>query len=65
MDEKEFGSETVSYMITHKLERFPEKDEEVCFEIIDEEKSTTGQGLCFKILEIDDSVIGKVEVTKK
>jgi len=25
MDEKEFGSETVSYMITHQLERFPEK----------------------------------------
>lgn len=22
-DEKEFGSETVSYMITHELERFP------------------------------------------
>jgi len=25
IDEKEFGSETVSYMITHKLERFPKK----------------------------------------
>lgn len=65
MDEKEFGTETVSYMITHKLERFPEKDEEVCFEIVDEESTQIGQGLCFKILEIDDSVIGKVEVTKK
>lgn len=25
MDDREFGSETVSYMITHKLERFPKQ----------------------------------------
>jgi len=33
-DEKEFGSETVSYMITHELERFPRLEEEICFPIL-------------------------------
>lgn len=65
MDEKEFGSETVSYMITHKLERFPKQDEEICFEIYDEDGKKTKQKLCFKILEIQESAIGKIEVRKK
>ena len=65
MDEKEFWSETVSYMVTHKLERFPEKDEEVCFDIYDEEEKKTKKQLCFKILEIEDSAMWKVEVTRK
>ena len=65
MDEKEFWSETVSYMITHRLERFPEKDEEICFPIFDEEDNQTEYQLCFKVLEIEDTAIGKVEVKKK
>lgn len=65
MDEKEFWSETVSYMITHKLERFPEKDEEICFLIYDEEGNETDQQLCFKVLEIEDTAIWKIEVKKK
>lgn len=65
MDEKEFWSETVSYMITHKLERFPEKDEEICFPIFDENWEKASQQLCFKILEIEDTAIGKVEVKRK
>ncbi len=65
MDEKEFWSETVSYMITHRLERFPEKDEEICFPIFDDEGKQIEQELCFKVLEIEDTAIGKVEVKKK
>jgi len=65
MDEKEFGSETVSYMITHRLERFPEQDEEICFPIYDEDELETEYQLCFKVIEIDDTTIGKVEVRKK
>jgi len=55
MDEREFWSETVSYMITHKLERFPELDEEVSFDIFDEEGNAKIQKLNFKILEVNDS----------
>lgn len=65
MDEKEFWSETVSYIVTHKLERFPLQDEEVCFPIFDEDGKKTSKQLCFTILEIDDSAIWKIEVKKK
>ena len=65
IDEKEFGSETVSYMITHKLERFPKKWEEICFFIYDDEGIKTREKLCFTILEIEDSAIGTVEVKRK
>lgn len=64
-DEKEFGSETVSYMITHELERFPRTWEEICFPILGEKSAETGKKLCFKIIELDESTIGKVEVTIK
>lgn len=65
MEDKEFGSETVSYMITHRLERFPEENEEVCFEIYDEDGNISNQQLCFKVLEINDTAIWKIEVRKK
>ncbi|MDA9129355.1 hypothetical protein N9J72_02670 [Candidatus Gracilibacteria bacterium] len=65
LDEKEFGSETVSYMITHRLERFPEKGEEVDFTIFDEDENESGESLSFKVLDIDDSAIGQVSVKKK
>lgn len=66
IDEKEFGTETVSYMITHQLERFPEHKEEVCFDILDEKSQPSGKQLCFTVVEIhDDTKIGKVEVTVK
>lgn len=66
LNEKEFGSETVSYIITHELERFPEKGEEICFPITaktpkEEEKYV----LCFTVLEIEDNTIWKIEVMKK
>lgn len=65
VDVKEFGTETVSYMITHKLERFPEPDEEISFDILDEKEEPTWKTLCFKVLEINESAIGKVEVKRK
>jgi len=65
MNEKEFWSETVSYMITHKLERFPKQDEEICFKIYDEDGKNAKLKLYFKILEIDESTIGKIQVSKK
>jgi len=65
MEHKEFWSETVSYMITHRLERFPEKDEEICFELYDDDGQILPEQLCFKVLEIDDTAIWKVEVRKK
>lgn len=66
MDEKEFWSETVSYIITHELERFPEKDEEICFPIQSKgEKKHEDYSLCFKVLEIEDNTIGRIEVFKK
>lgn len=64
-DEKEFGSETVSYMITHELERFPKMWEEICFLILGEKWVKTGKKLCFKVIELDESAIGKVEVKLK
>ena len=64
-DEKEFWSETVSYMITHELERFPKTGEEICFPVLGEKWLETGKKLCFKVLELNESTIGKVEVTLK
>lgn len=64
LDEKEFWSETVSYMITHKLERFPENKEIINFDIYDEDNNITNKKLSFKVMEIDDSTIGKVEVSR-
>jgi hypothetical protein len=55
----------VSYIITHKLERFAKKDEEIKFKIYDEDGKTTKQKICFKVLEIDESSMGKVEVRRK
>ncbi len=65
LDEKEFGSETVSYMITHKLERFPEKWEEIVFDILDDKSEPTGKKLYFKVLEIDETTMGRVEAKLK
>ena len=65
LDEKEFWSETVSYIITHKLERFPEKWEKICFMILDENDELTESELCFTVQEIDDGSMGKVLVERK
>jgi len=40
-DEKEFGSETVSYILTHELERFPEKNETICLNVLDDKEEAS------------------------
>lgn len=65
IDEKEFWSETVGYMITHKIERFPEKWEEICFDIYRDDGGISETKLCFVVLDINDSMIEKIEVTRK
>jgi CBS domain containing-hemolysin-like protein len=65
LDEKEFWSETVSYIITHELERFPEKWEKICFTIYDENEEATDKKLCFTVQEIEDWSMWKVLVERK
>jgi len=62
LDEKEFWWATLSYIITHKLGRFPTNWEIISFNILNmEEKNTTGK-IFLKILDIENSKIWKVEV---
>lgn len=66
IDEKEFWSETVSYMITHQLERFPKEKEEINFVIFNDKWEPTEKKLCFTVLEVEgDTMIGKVEAKIK
>ncbi len=65
LDEVVFGTETLSYVITHALERFPTKNESVCFHIKTNEVSQAPVQLCFRVMDINDGMIGKVEVMKK
>lgn len=58
LKEHELSWENVSFLITHKLERFPINWEEIIFK---SEENETKQ-LVFKILEVEDWWIGKIEV---
>ena len=64
LDLKEFGWETLSYLITHKLERFPTNGEVISFDIIDDENESTNEKLSLKVIDIKDNRIGKIEVKK-
>ncbi len=59
--EKEFDGETLSYFLTSKLERFPEKWESLQFEILWED---IDEHLVLKVLEVAEWNIWKVEVRK-
>jgi CBS domain containing-hemolysin-like protein len=60
LDEKELGSETLSYIITHVLDRFPKIKETLEFQVNTEAKVGI---LEVRILElIDETIIWKVEV---
>jgi len=63
LDEKEFWWETLSYLITHKLERFPRNGEKVIFELCNIEDKDCKK-IEFKILDITDSKMWKIEVKK-
>lgn len=61
LDEKEFSWENMSYILTHKLGRFPNSGEKIRFDILNEEGQNI-KDLEFKILTIQDATIGKIEV---
>jgi CBS domain containing-hemolysin-like protein len=63
LSEEEFSWVTLSYMITEKLERFPKKWENVIFDLCNIEDKKCNR-IEFKILDIIDSKIWKIEVTK-
>jgi putative hemolysin len=62
LDEREFGWETLSYIITHVLERFPKQWEIINFKI--KNNQTKCWLIELKIIDIDFWKIGKVEVKK-
>lgn len=64
LDEKEFDWETISYVITHILEWFPSNWEVITFDVKREEDSQDIEEiLTFKILDIDNAKIWKIDVT--
>ena len=62
LDEREFGWETLSYIITHILERFPKQWEIMNFMI--KNNQTKYWHIELKIVDIDNWKIGKVEVKR-
>jgi len=62
LDKREFDWETVSFLITHKLERFPEVGEEIDFPVIFETKDMDDKILRLKVLDMEESRIGDVDV---
>ena len=62
VDEKELWWETVSYIITHVLERFPEEWEIIEYEVNFDNKDTNNKILSLKVLTIDDTRIWDIEV---
>jgi CBS domain containing-hemolysin-like protein len=63
LDEREFGWENLSFIITHILEWFPIKDQIITFDIINEDNQIDDI-LSFKVLEIDNAKIGKVDIRR-
>lgn len=60
-DVAEFSTETVSYILTHTLERFPEVGEVVTFSITKAGEPTEAT-LEFRVLDMIETKIGKIEV---
>lgn len=62
-NEDKYDWETLSYVLTDILERFPKKQEVIKLEFFLEE-SNKKEFLNFKVLEINEWIIGKVEIRK-
>ena len=62
-DEWEFSSETVSYFITHKLERFAQTWEKLEFEVID--KKWPAKFIVFEVISLRDGAIEQVKVLRQ
>lgn len=63
LDEKEFGWETLSYVITHILEWFPSNGQKIEFQIHNDEEEVWI--LIFKVLEISDAKIWNIDISLK
>jgi CBS domain containing-hemolysin-like protein len=63
LSKQEFSWETLSYMITEKLKRFPNSWEKVIFKICNLENNKCTK-LEFKVLEVINSKMGNIEVKK-
>ncbi len=61
LDQKEFDWENLSYVITHKLERFPNTWEIITFDI-KSDREDKKEILSLKVLSIDNAKIGKVDI---
>ena len=61
--DSEFSWETISYVLTHKLERFPNSWEIVSFEIVKYKDSDSDRKLDLKVWSVKDWKIGRVEFT--
>ncbi|MCH2188232.1 hemolysin family protein [Candidatus Gracilibacteria bacterium] len=59
LSQDEFNGETVSYLITHELERFPKNGETILFHIGESDKFTQ---IIFKVLSISAGQMGQLEV---
>ncbi len=62
LDKKEFSWETLSYIITHTLERFPDVEEVINFDILLD--GSFKWNVEFTVIDILNWKIGKVEVKK-
>lgn len=63
LDEKEFDWETISYIITHELERYPEKWETITFNFVSDSEDKHSK-IDFIVTNIEDHKIWKIEVKK-
>jgi CBS domain containing-hemolysin-like protein len=63
LDVKEFSAETLGFILTHKLERFPHTKEVIKWDVIEiDERSRDIERVECKVLDIHNSKIGQVEV---
>ncbi len=63
LSEKEFSGETLSYMLTEKLKRFPSSWEKILFEISNKEY-VKHNNIEFRVLNVVKSKMGDVEIKK-
>lgn len=62
LDHREFDWETLSYVITHELEWFPTNWEILNFDIFDQDWKETDKMISFKIIDINNARIWKIDV---
>ena len=68
LDKNEYSGETVAYVITSELERFPEKNEKIVFEAPYDNTDTDGyqhKSLHIQITKRDDNTINEITAKLK